>query len=89
MHRYIVILLAVLLMSIPAGAEPPIHTWSSNAPADTQPIEIHGNVFKLQPPKQKTRWQKIKTFSIKTGKVLINLIEVAGSIAQILQYAHR
>ena len=94
-----IIFLSILLIS-PASAEPPIHSWTSSSPApsyisqntnNSTPVEIHGSVFMTPAkiPPRKTRWQKFKSVSFNAGKVLINLIEVAGSIAQILQYAHR
>jgi hypothetical protein len=92
----LIIICLISFFILPAAAEPPLQTWGLSRPLDTsaqaKPItpEIHSGIVKI-PPKR-TRWQRFRTWCKKYGVTLLRIAangaEVAGSIAQLLQYAH-
>lgn len=84
--KIITIVFLMMMTAIPACAEPPIHTWVGPPPT----MQAILNASPPLPPK--TKWQKFKRFTKKYGMILIrvtvNGLEVAGSVAQLLQYIH-
>lgn len=91
------ILIAALLVIatlgiVPAGAQPPIHTFATIQPDQLPSIEsftIHNAIVAPAPPAILRR-QRIKRRLIRASKLFlrfaINGLEVAGSLAQLLQF---